>query len=108
MATAPIREQLTTAYVGQAQFASLHTANPGENGSFELAATGRKALTWTTGSGGSASAAPVLFDVPDNTDVTHVGIWTAATGGTFVDSVPAAVTFATAGQYSVGLTYQQS
>lgn len=71
----------------RATYASLHTADPGETGANEL--TGgtppyaRLPLTWSPSSGGSKGAAMVTFNVPAGVTVTHFGLWTAATGGTW-------------------------
>jgi hypothetical protein len=90
-----------------ADFLSLHTASPGDTGANEVTggtpAYSREAATWTAASGGSAplSNDPV-FDVPAGTTVTHVGMWSAATAGTFYGF--AAVTneeFASQGTYTV-------
>lgn len=71
-------------------YLSLHTASPGSTGANELttAPYARKAATWATASGGSKalSNSPV-FDVAAGTypvTVSHVGFWTAVTGGTFL------------------------
>ena len=70
-------------------YASLHTASPGESGTSEVTggspAYARKAITMAAASGGqiAASTQPV-FDVPGGTTVTHVGFWSAVSGGTFL------------------------
>ena len=74
-----------------AVFASLHTADPGENGINEVTggspAYARKSLTWNAAAAGSMddSNAPV-FDVPASTTVAFVGFWSAVTAGTFYGS----------------------
>lgn len=90
-----------------AVYAGLHTATPDASGSNEVTggspAYARKAITWAAASGGAKalSNAPV-FDVPASTTVAHVGLWSAATAGTFygyfdvVDEV-----FAGQGQYTL-------
>lgn len=71
--------------------ASLHTADPGTTGTNEVSggspAYARKSITWNAASAGNldSSNAPV-FDVPASTTVTHVGFWSAVTGGTFYGS----------------------
>jgi hypothetical protein len=68
-------------------FASLHTAysatgtNEVNGGSPAYA---RKAITWSSASGGSksASSSPV-FDVPPGTTVAFVGLWSLSSAGTF-------------------------
>lgn len=67
----------------------LHTALPSTATPNEVSggspAYARKANTFNAASGGSLdnSNAPV-FDVPGGTTVTHVGFWTALTGGTLL------------------------
>ncbi len=71
-----------------AVFASLHTADdPGSGGSNEVAggspAYARKAITWNSASGSSATASnQPVFDVPASTTVKSVGLWSAVTSGT--------------------------
>ena len=69
-------------------YVSLHTADPGTTGASEATggspAYGRKQTTWTGGaSDGSVPGAQVTLDAPAGT-YTHVGVWSASTGGTFV------------------------
>lgn len=74
-----------------AVFVSLHTADPGTTGTNEVTggspAYARKAITWNAASAGAldSSNAPV-FDVPAGTTITHVGLWSASSGGTFYGS----------------------
>ena len=89
-----------------ASYASLHTAEPDANGSDEV--TGgiysREAISWTTASLGSAeSNAEIVFDVPGSTTITHLGYWSAATGGTFYGyrALNAQQTYATDGTYTI-------
>jgi hypothetical protein len=69
-------------------FASLHNADPGDNGANELSggspAYARKANAWNPASGGSKdnSNQPV-FDVPAGGKVLYVGFWSLVTGGVF-------------------------
>lgn len=73
-------------------YLSLHTADPGTNGltaenSGGSPAYARKAVTWAGSSGGAmAMSGTVTFDVPAGGGATHVGLWSAATGGTFYGS----------------------
>lgn len=91
-----------------ATFASLHTADPGPTGTGEVGggspAYARKALSWAAASAASkASSAGLVFDVPGSTTITHLGYWSALSGGTFYGSRPldASQTFATQGTYTV-------
>jgi hypothetical protein len=63
--------------------ASLHTADPGESGTSEVAggnpAYARKDITWgTAGSGTMDMNATAVFDVPSSTTVSYVGFWNSA------------------------------
>lgn len=88
--------------------ASLHTADPGENGANEVAggapAYARKAISFADADAGASAqngAAPA-FDVPAGTTVTHVGYWSAAVGGTFLGSDPVTnEVFAAQGVYTL-------
>lgn len=69
-------------------YVSLHTADPSTTGTGEATggspAYARKQTTWTGGtSDGSVVGSQVTFDAPAGT-FTHVGVWTAATAGTFI------------------------
>jgi hypothetical protein len=66
-----------------AVFASLHTADPGENGANEVTggspAYARKAITWgSAGSGSMDMNATAVFDIPAATTVSYVGFWNSA------------------------------
>lgn len=79
------------ALAGVAVFVSLHTADPGATGTNEVTggspAYARKSITWNAAAAGALddSNAPV-FDVPAGTTITHVGLWSASTAGTFYGS----------------------
>jgi hypothetical protein len=71
---------------------SLHTANPGATGTNEVTggspAYARQANTWNAAASGEAAlTANETFDVPASTTITHVGLWSAPTGGTFYGSM---------------------
>lgn len=113
LTTNAIKQALATAYGNTAAYVSLHTANPGGTGSFEISggspAYARIALTWAAGSNGTVTATAV-FNVPGGTTVTYAGLWTAVTGGTFLDAGPLSnsTTFGTQSQYTLALTYLQT
>ncbi|MFF0546964.1 hypothetical protein ACFYTF_29420 [Nocardia thailandica] len=96
----------STAYV------SLHTSDPGTTGTAEATggspAYARKQTTWTSGSGGVLTGSQVVIDVPAGT-YTHAGLWTAASGGTFIDKVAiTSTTLGSQGQILVTPSYTQS
>jgi hypothetical protein len=85
---------------------SLHTADPGENGSNEVTggspAYARQSITWNAAANGSMDDSNVpVFDVPAGTTVSYVGFWNSA-GSVFYGS--ANVTdevFASQGTYTL-------
>ncbi len=95
-----------TAVIG---FLSLHTADPGGTGANEATggspAYARKAITWGASSSGvaAASGSPVVtFDAPAGT-YTHVGFWSALSGGTNYgdDDLPASVVLGAQGTVDI-------
>jgi hypothetical protein len=115
IATNAQKETLSTAYgAGTNQYISVHTGSPGSVGSLEYAGGSpayiRKATTWTPGpSDGVNNGSQVTIDVGATT-ITHMGLWTAATNGTFLDSyaLGTAQTFATQGQLLVTPSFTQT
>lgn len=81
------KNQMLDAVRGSITHVSLHTADPGDAGSSEVSggspAYARKTISSSASSGGvvTFSALPT-FDVPAGITVTHLGFWTAVTGGT--------------------------
>jgi len=74
-----------------ARFVSLHTSNPGNTGAGEVVGGGyaRQAATFTNaGSNPTVSSNSALIQYPTATapwgTITHFGIWSAASGGTFL------------------------
>ncbi len=108
MARSPeLREILAQAFMAEASYASLHDGDPGTTGENELAIT-RQPLTWTSGeTDGVVTSDSVTFTIPPGTVLTHVGFWTAVTGGEYRDSIINNVAFDEGGTYSVALTYTQ-
>lgn len=88
-------------------YASLHTADPGDDGANEVTggtpAYARKAITMAAASAGAIAATnQPVFDVPGGTTVTHVGFWSAVSGGTFLGSADVTdETFASQGTYTL-------
>jgi hypothetical protein len=89
----------------------LHTADPSTTGANELTggspAYARKAVTWSAAATAAkaASNAPV-FDVGAGKTITHWGMWSTATGGTFYygGTLPASETFGSQGTYTATST----
>jgi len=91
---------------GAVTHVSLHTADPGAGGANEASggapAYARKAITFAAASAGNAdSSNQPVFDVPAGT-YTHVGFWSALSGGTFFGSASiTSETFAAQGTYTL-------
>lgn len=90
MPLAPIaKEAAADAIAALGNFISLHTADPGTTGTNEATggspAYARQPTTWPSGDAidGIVDGSQVVIDVPPGT-YTHFGIWTAASGGTFI------------------------
>ena len=70
-------------------FASLHTAAPGTTGLNEVSggSYARVAVTYSAASGGQMQiSSTATLNVPAGTTVTHVGLFSASTAGTFYAS----------------------
>lgn len=85
---------------------SLHTADPGTTGADEVVggSYARQAITWNAAAAGVLDDVSVPdFDVPGGTTITHFGLWTAVSAGTFVggDELSASETFGSASTYTV-------
>lgn len=98
------KESVALAYTGLGSWISLHTADPGTTGASEATggAYARKQTTWTGGaSDGIVNGSEVTIDVAAGT-YAWAGIWSAASGGTFIDKVAVSSTaFTGAGQMKV-------
>ena len=75
-------------------FASAHTGDPSTTGANEVTggspAYARKSITYAAASAGQrASNAGITFDIPAATTVTHIGLFSASTAGTFYGWFPA-------------------
>lgn len=84
---------------------SAHTGDPGSTGASEV--TGgtyaRKQTTWGAASSGDQVGSLVTLDIPAGTTVTHWGVWSAVSGGTFRGgfSITPSEGFGTAGALNV-------
>jgi len=85
------------------KYISLHTGSPGTTGANEVTggSYARVATAWGTPAAGSVSGAQVTINVPGSTTITYWGLWTLASGGTYLDggALPASQTYSTAGTY---------
>jgi hypothetical protein len=88
--------------------AAIHTAQPDAAGSNQSSA-GRQAITWVTAANGDMVATVDLAFTGGAASgaATHIGFWSASTGGTFYGWLPLTgdQTFNAAGEYTVtGIT----
>ena len=116
IATNAQKETLAIAYGAAGTYISCHVlTGPGTTGANEQPNTGspayaRKATTWTAGpSDGVNNGSQVTIDLPACT-ITWIGLWTAATGGTFLDGyqLGTSQTFASQGQLLVTPSFTQT
>lgn len=94
-----------TAVKNAATFISLHTADPSTTGTNEV--TGgtyaRVATTWGSVTAGSVTGTAVVVNIPAGTTITHWGLWTASTSGTFYfgGALAASEVYGAAGTYTL-------
>jgi hypothetical protein len=106
------KEAAALAVTALGSYVSLHTADPSTTGASETTGGGyvRKQTTWTGGaSDGSVPGSQVAFDAAAGT-YTHIGIWSAASAGTYVAgfALSAPVTLGASGQVLVTPTVTAS
>ncbi len=87
-------------------FASLHDADPGLTGADEITGGGyaRLAVTWDPATGRVAALNGTLeFSGPASASVSHIGLWSAVSGGTFRggDALTGDTAFNASGEYNV-------
>jgi hypothetical protein len=100
------KDALLEGLAAAASHISLHTADPSTTGANEL--TGgtyaRQVIPWGAASAGTlANDDAIVFDVAADRTITHVGYWSADSGGTFYGAraLDESQTFATAGTYTM-------
>jgi hypothetical protein len=73
------------AVAGLGTWISAHTGDPSTTGANEVAGGtyAREQTTWGSASSGDRVGSQVSIDIPASTTVTHWGIWSAVSGGTF-------------------------
>lgn len=64
---------------------SAHTGDPSTTGANEVTggSYAREQTTWGSAANGDQTGTQVSIDIPASTTVTHWGIWSASSGGTF-------------------------
>ena len=112
--TALSKETAADAIIALGSYVSLHTGDPSTTGANEATggspAYARQQTTWSadTTDDGVRAGTQVTIDLPAGT-YTHFGLWSAATGGTFVGGgTITSTTLAGQGQIKVTPTYTQS
>lgn len=82
-------------------YISAHTGDPSTTGANEVAggSYARQLTTWATAANGERVGSQVNIPIPASTTVTHWGIWSAASSGTFRGgfALSAGETFGSAG-----------
>jgi len=99
---------MLTGFTGSATHVSLHTADPSTNGGSEVTGGSytRESSAWGSPSNGTVTnSTAIVFDVPGSTTITHLGYWSASSGGTFYGSraLDTSQTYATAGTYTIAI-----
>jgi hypothetical protein len=94
------------------KYISLHTGSPGTTGLNEVSggAYARVATTWGAVSAGASTGTQVTINVPGSTTISYWGIWTAGSGGTYVDGgiLPASQAYGSSGTYLLTPTFTAS
>lgn len=71
------------------KFISFHTGDPGGSGTSNVIAGGRFGCTLASSGGNITLSAPVnATGLTPSANVTHIGLWSASTGGTYYGSSP--------------------
>lgn len=104
------KNSLVTKYTTDAAYAALYSTVPGASAGTELSGGGyaRQALSWGAPAGG-VSTATATFSVASGATVAGAGVHTAVTAGTYLDGgAVTSQTFASAGTYTLTLTFTES
>lgn len=108
------KEAAADAVIALGAYVSLHTADPGTTGASEASggspAYARQQTTWSADAvdDGVRTGTQVTIDAPAGT-YTHVGLWSAASGGTFIGGTAiTSTTLSAQGQIRVTPTYTQT
>lgn len=112
IAVTATKNALAAAYGGLGNWISLHNSDPGTTGTGEATggtpAYARKATAWGSSVNGVVTGSQVAIDAAAGT-YTFAGIWSAVTGGTFVDKIAiSSTTLGAQGQVQVTPSYTQT
>lgn len=78
----------------QGRWISLHSGDPGTTGANELSTSGgnptyaRKQTTWGTPAAGVMAGTAQTFDIAAGRSVSYFGVWSAASGGSWITGGP--------------------
>lgn len=83
--TAAVLNAMIDAAATMGTYISAHTADPGTSGASEVigGSYARQQTTWGSASNGVRAGTQVTIPIPAGITVTHVGVWSAASGGLF-------------------------
>ena len=85
-------------------FISMHTADPGTTGASEVSGGtyARVATTFAAAANGQKTGSQVTLNIPASTTITHWGLWSAASAGTFIcgGALSSSSTYSSAGTYN--------
>lgn len=111
ISTTTEKNNLATQYGTNGAYVALFSTAPsGGSPGTEVSggAYARVASGWGAASSGVITGS-VTINVPSGATVAGVGLYTASTGGTYIDGVSVtSQTFSSAGTYTVALTYTQT
>lgn len=108
--TTTMKNTVATAYGNAAPYGALATTVPGATAGTEVSGGtyAREALTWSAPTTGVITAT-ATFNVPAGTTVAGSMIYSALTGGTYLDGdAVTSQTFSAAGTYTVTFTFTES
>lgn len=111
--TVAMRNILATAYGVNATYGALVTTAPSTTTGTEVTggtpAYTRIATAWSAAASSATTATAQVFNVPASTTVVGYELFTALTGGTYLDgNTVTSQTFASQGTYSLTPTFTQS
>ncbi len=109
--TDALKNTLASTYVAQCTHAAGHTASPGTTGANEMSGTGyaRGAISWGSPSGGVVTGTATITIPNAGATLDQVGMFSAATAGTFRDSADVTnIVYPGAGTAVVTITYTQT
>jgi len=106
------KNSMATHYGTIAAYGAVYTSAPGASAGTEPSggspAYARKALTWSSASGGVLSAS-ATFDVPAGTTVVGTGVHDAVTAGNYIDGkTETSVNFPTQDTVTVTFTFTET